>query len=66
MPGLRVLILESAGAYTLKSGPQCKYFYTKKDCGLNQKKGRGSLTKLPGRTGTHGLGPLDLDLVAQI
>ena len=26
---------------------------------------RGSLEKIPGRTGTHGSDPLDLDLVAE-
>ena len=47
-------------------GPNCNYFSIQMDCGLNSRKGKGSLTKVPGRTGKIGSGRLDLDRTVQI
>ena len=47
-------------------GPNCNYFSIQMDCGLNSRKGKGSLTKVPGRTGKIGSGRLDLDWTVQI
>ena len=65
-PGLRVLIGKSSGAKTLKTGPNCNYFSTSRDCGLNIEKMRGSLTIVPGRRGMRDPRPSDLDLAARI
>ena len=50
----------------LKTGLNCNYFSKAMERGLISRESRDSLAKMPGRRGTRGSDPLDLDPAGQI